>query len=110
MLASEDAPPQIHDACDLGSIKQMLYKHKNGKSENHGDKLALSFQHLKTLLFNHSCDWPPHTLQVFSSKDVDAIIKYMLDTYYRHFKLFHFNYPSQTMTMEASRCSPAALL
>jgi hypothetical protein len=89
-----------------------------GKRTATGDLVSASFLHFKTLLMNHSCNWPPHTMkvsiwacvcvnslaltqinknnlvllwQVFDTSQANALTKYTMDTYFRHFKLFQVN-------------------
>ena len=55
-----------------------------------------SWEFFKALLLAHSVQRPPHSIGLFTREDCAAITQFVLDTYYRHFKLY--------------RCAPAGRL
>eukprot|EP00668_Euglena_longa_P040792 GGOE01053698.1.p1 GENE.GGOE01053698.1~~GGOE01053698.1.p1 ORF type:complete len:260 (-),score=68.41 GGOE01053698.1:284-988(-) len=49
---------------------------------------SASFDFFQLLLLQHSVHRPPFSETIFAPEDVQAITKYMLDTYYRQYKLY----------------------
>lgn len=49
-----------------------------------------SWEYFKALLLAHSVQRPPHSVGIFSLKEVQLITDFALNTYYRHFKLFRY--------------------
>ena len=47
-----------------------------------------SWEYFKALVLAHAVQRPPHSVGVFTLKEVQLITDYALNTYYRHFKLF----------------------
>jgi outer membrane protein OmpA-like peptidoglycan-associated protein len=62
-------------------------------------KLGVSFQRFKGLLSKHSVEWSPHKTGIFTSNDVKAIMEYMLSSYFKHFKLYAFNFTKKKREM-----------
>ena len=52
-----------------------------------GLQMADSFAVFKHLLLKHSCQRPPFSTGVFTPAEVPEISKYVLDTFYRHYKM-----------------------
>jgi hypothetical protein len=51
-----------------------------------------TFDYFKNLLLCYSVHRPPHSLKIFTPKEVDAIIDYVLKSYFNQFKLYKFIY------------------
>lgn len=51
-----------------------------------------SYELFKTLLLRHSCQRPPFSCGVFDKRDVEMITSYVLDTFYRHYKMYSYVY------------------
>jgi len=49
-----------------------------------------SFQYFKDLLLRHSVHRPPYSIGLFSFQEIKAITDHMIDTYYRHYKLYQY--------------------
>lgn len=59
-----------------------------------------SFQHFRTLLISHSVDRSPKFIKVFEYEDAEAILDYMYQTYYRHYKWYSYIFtPEVEMTI-----------
>eukprot|EP00803_Ostreobium_quekettii_P005148 evm.model.scf_283.5 EVM.evm.TU.scf_283.5 scf_283:47447-48247(+) len=52
--------------------------------------LDASFSRLKETLIRHSVDRPPFSVGLFTLQQVRKITDWMLDTYYRHYKLYQY--------------------
>ena len=65
-----------------------------------------AFDLFKALLLRHSVQRPPWSVGVFSTQDVKDVTNYVLDTFFRHFKLFQYVY----VTREEVRVVPARSL
>lgn len=53
--------------------------------------LERSWERTKNLLLAHSVQRPPFSTQIFSWADLKAITSYLLNTYYRHYKLYQYS-------------------
>ncbi|MCO5576176.1 hypothetical protein L7F22_029984 [Adiantum nelumboides] len=63
--------------------------------------LERSWEKTKDLLLLHSVQRPPFSTQIFSWADLKAITSYLLNTYYRHYKLYHYSFcPMLIMNLE----------
>ncbi|KAL1495662.1 hypothetical protein AB1Y20_016528 [Prymnesium parvum] len=51
---------------------------------------AKSWEFFKTLLLTHSVERPPYSIGIFTRHEAKQISQYVLDTYYRHFKLYRY--------------------
>ncbi|MCO5552574.1 hypothetical protein L7F22_006087 [Adiantum nelumboides] len=68
-----------------------------------GETLTLerSWEKTKDLLLLHSVQRPPFSTQIFSWADLKAITSYLLNTYYRHYKLYQYSFcPNLIMNLE----------
>lgn len=52
--------------------------------------MEVSFQEFKNMLLYHSVERPPLSAGIFEEKDIDDTVQYILDSYYRHYRLFKF--------------------
>ncbi|XP_040885423.1 coiled-coil domain-containing protein 189 [Toxotes jaculatrix] len=53
------------------------------------------FKYCKELLLCHSVRRPPFSINLFSSKEVDCIFKYIHNSYMRHYKLYKYIFTPQ---------------
>ncbi|KAI5078703.1 hypothetical protein GOP47_0006374 [Adiantum capillus-veneris] len=68
-----------------------------------GESLTLerSWERTKDLLLLHSVQRPPFSTQIFSWADLKAITSYLLNTYYRHYKLYQYSFcPTLILNLE----------
>eukprot|EP00966_Prymnesium_polylepis_P055365 1280449-Prymnesium_polylepis.1 len=49
-----------------------------------------SWDYFKTILLTHAVQRPPHSFGIFSRREANLITQFVLDTYYRHFKLYRY--------------------
>jgi hypothetical protein len=52
-----------------------------------------SFAFFKQLLLRHSVQRPPYSVGLFSFQELKAITEWMMDSYYRHYKLYQVGRP-----------------
>eukprot|EP00617_Octactis_speculum_P022722 CAMPEP_0185760204 /NCGR_PEP_ID=MMETSP1174-20130828/19052_1 /TAXON_ID=35687 /ORGANISM="Dictyocha speculum, Strain CCMP1381" /LENGTH=96 /DNA_ID=CAMNT_0028440913 /DNA_START=19 /DNA_END=309 /DNA_ORIENTATION=+ len=52
--------------------------------------MTRSFELFKKLMFTHAVDRPPLFVKIFSEEDVKLITEFMLNGYFRHFKLYKY--------------------
>eukprot|EP00753_Platysulcus_tardus_P007386 PLAT1517.1.p1 GENE.PLAT1517.1~~PLAT1517.1.p1 ORF type:complete len:227 (+),score=86.38 PLAT1517.1:345-1025(+) len=52
--------------------------------------MAESFAHLKQLLLRHAVARPPKSAAILARKDVAAVLDFVSDSYYRHFRLYRY--------------------
>ncbi|XP_062919030.1 coiled-coil domain-containing protein 189 [Mobula hypostoma] len=52
-------------------------------------------QYFKELLLCHTVQRPPFSINLFSAKQVKLITEYVIDTYFRHFKLYKYVFTPQ---------------
>jgi hypothetical protein len=45
---------------------------------------------MQTILLTHAVQRPPHSIGIFSRREANLITQFVLDTYYRHFKLYRY--------------------
>lgn len=50
--------------------------------------MQTSFALFKKLLLTHSVERPPHAVGVFSPEDVEAVTDFVLNAYFRHWRLY----------------------
>ena len=50
----------------------------------------VSYLHFQDLLMKHSVERPPINIQVFTEKDLELILKYAVDSYFRQFNLYKY--------------------
>ena len=60
--------------------------------------LEKSLANLKDLLLRHSIHRPPYSVGIFTLQELEAIVEYMAETYYRHYKLYQFTFVSEVRT------------
>ena len=68
----------------LGIMKAMLDEDVNAE---HRD-VRQSFFRLKELLLEHSVERPPWSVGIFDEADIDPILTYATNNYFRHFRLY----------------------
>ena len=54
------------------------------------DNLQETFQYFKELLLRHSINQPPYSTSLFTIAQVRDITEYVLNTYFKHFKLYKY--------------------
>ena len=54
------------------------------------DNLQETFQYFKELLLRHSINRPPYSTSLFTIEQVRDITEYVLNTYFKHFKLYKY--------------------
>ena len=54
------------------------------------DNLKETFQYFKELLLRHSINRPPYSTSLFTIAQVRDITEYVLNTYFKHFKLYKY--------------------
>ena len=64
-----------------------------------------SFAHFQAMLLSHSVERPPVSIQVFSEKDLEAILRYTIDSYYRQYNLYKYVF-SARLRLVASQTMP----
>ena len=62
------------------------------------NSLELSFQRFKDLMMKHSVDRPPKSVQVFRETDLDAILFFSIERYFKNFKLYSYIFATQART------------
>lgn len=72
-----------------------------------GKRLTMecSFKYFKDLLLRHSVQRPPYSVGLFSFQEIKAITDYMINTYYRHYKLYQYVY-TKCYTLDFSESAP----
>eukprot|EP00002_Diphylleia_rotans_P002094 TRINITY_DN1129_c0_g2_i6.p1 TRINITY_DN1129_c0_g2~~TRINITY_DN1129_c0_g2_i6.p1 ORF type:complete len:249 (-),score=59.55 TRINITY_DN1129_c0_g2_i6:631-1377(-) len=51
----------------------------------------------KKLLVEHSVQRPPYSIQIFTIDEVHRLTDYMIETYYRHFKLYKYAFTKKQL-------------
>lgn len=64
-----------------------------------------SFQLFKELLLLHSVQRPPYSIGLFTFTEMKSIIAWMLDSYYRHYKLYMYAFTDRVL-MNVSQVHP----
>ncbi|CAD7957163.1 unnamed protein product [Amoebophrya sp. A120] len=57
-----------------------------------GLSMSESYELFRHLLLKHSCHRPPFSSGIFNLNDVKAISDYVLDTFFRHYKMYKYVY------------------
>ncbi|CAD7932534.1 unnamed protein product [Amoebophrya sp. A25] len=57
-----------------------------------GLSMSESYELFRHLLLKHSCHRPPFSTGIFELKDVKNISDYVLDTFFRHYKMYKYVY------------------
>ncbi|KAK7485387.1 hypothetical protein BaRGS_00023335, partial [Batillaria attramentaria] len=52
--------------------------------------LEHTFKFFKELLLCHAVNRPPHSIELFSADEVRKITEYVINTYFRHFKMYKY--------------------
>lgn len=68
-----------------------------------------SFQHFRTLLISHSVDRSPKFIKVFEYEDAEAILDYMYQTYYRHYRWYSYIFTPE-VEMSIQQVNPFTVL
>ncbi|GFR43137.1 hypothetical protein Agub_g4154 [Astrephomene gubernaculifera] len=68
-----------------------------------------SFLLFKELLLAHSVQRPPYSIGLFTFQEMQRIMDWMLDSYYRHYKLYQYCYTNR-VTMSASYTHPSDMV
>ncbi|KXZ53860.1 hypothetical protein GPECTOR_6g778 [Gonium pectorale] len=73
-----------------------------------GEALTLenSFLLFKELLLAHSVQRPPYSIGLFTFSEMQKIMDWMLDSYYRHYKLYQYAYTNR-VTLSATYTHPS---
>lgn len=89
----EDGSPGIDKVCNVKAIAKTLTGLSDPTSQEAAVEMAVSFAYFKSLVMYHSVErCPQHTVAVFTKRQAAASIQYMQSQYYRHFKLFRYNF------------------
>ncbi|PNW81692.1 hypothetical protein CHLRE_06g256450v5 [Chlamydomonas reinhardtii] len=65
-----------------------------------------SFLLFKELLLAHSVQRPPYSVGLFSFMEMQKVMDWMLDSYYRHYKLYMYSYTNR-VTLSAASAHPS---
>ncbi len=66
-----------------------------------------SFLLFKEHLLAHSVQRPPYSVGLFTYAEMHKIMDWMLDSYYRHYKLYQYSYTNRSVTWPLQRwCWP----
>lgn len=68
-----------------------------------------AYDEFKRLLLKHCVDRPPRSIGVFTFEDSKAVIEYMHDTFFRHYKMYCYVYLTQCNLKLSLERDPAAL-
>jgi hypothetical protein len=76
--------------------------------------LERSFEFFKELLLRHSVQRPPFSVGLFSFQEMKAITEWMMDSYYRHYKLYQvrtlpFYIPTSAFARHSGRAQTCCL-
>mmetsp|Transcript_49367 Transcript_49367/g.139799 ORF Transcript_49367/g.139799 Transcript_49367/m.139799 type:complete len:203 (+) Transcript_49367:316-924(+) len=64
-----------------------------------------AFEKFKALMFAHAVERSPHAVLIFSVEDVEKVTEFMLNSYFRHFKLYKYIFTAKeqvTLVQEVS--------
>ena len=61
------------------------------------DNLQETFQYFKELLLRHSINRPPYSTALFTIVHVRDITEYVLNTYFKHFKLYKYAFTKRVL-------------
>mmetsp|Transcript_18083 Transcript_18083/g.39546 ORF Transcript_18083/g.39546 Transcript_18083/m.39546 type:complete len:214 (+) Transcript_18083:120-761(+) len=67
--------------------------------------LEKSFAYFKQILLQHSVQRPPYSIGMFSFQGVKDMTDWMIDTYFRHYKLYQYAF-TQRFTLDLSEVPP----
>jgi hypothetical protein len=68
-----------------------------------------SFLLLKELLLQHSVQRPPYSAGLLSLAEMHRCLEWLLDTYYRHYKLYQFVFTCRHVRPTVQRDAPLSL-
>jgi hypothetical protein len=74
-------------SCFLSIMKQVLRTMVSERLDS-----SQTFELLRTLLLRHSVPRPPWSIAVFSANDLKVVTDYVVNTFFRHFKLYQYVY------------------
>lgn len=77
---------------------------KDTRSNIRSNTMTASFQYFQELVLKHSVERPPLSIKVFQATDVERILNYALDSYYKDFKLYHYIFGTQTRVTLKQTC------
>lgn len=60
-------------------------------------QVDVSFNYFKSLLLAHSVQRPPFSIGLFTLAETKSIVAWMLDTFYRHYKLYMYTYTDRVV-------------
>eukprot|EP00879_Flechtneria_rotunda_P014718 GHRR01015379.1.p1 GENE.GHRR01015379.1~~GHRR01015379.1.p1 ORF type:complete len:276 (+),score=103.63 GHRR01015379.1:522-1349(+) len=86
-----------------------IVKEVHTASIRHRLTIERSFAFFKDTLINHSIQRPPFSVGVFSQDQMRSILDWMLDTYFRHYKLYQYAFTNR-VTMSISTYHPSSLV
>ena len=61
------------------------------------DNMSETFDYFKALLVRHSVFRPPYSICLYSMKQVKAMTEYVLNTYFKHFKLYKYAFTKKVV-------------
>ena len=61
------------------------------------DNTSQCYQMLKELVVSHSVHRPPYSIQLYSLEQVKNIMEYVLQTYFKHFKLYKYAFTKRVL-------------
>eukprot|EP01031_Cornospumella_fuschlensis_P036138 gene36138-43831_t len=85
-----------HKTSTLLSIIYEVFQRDARLSSAEND-MQKSFAFFEDLLIKHSVHSPPKSIKVFERIDVDCIMEYILERYYRHFKVYSYIFATQSI-------------
>jgi len=65
-------------------------------SNNSNATMSTSYAYFQQVLLKHCVERPPQSVQVFDSRQAEAILDYAMDSYFRHFKLYKYVFGTTT--------------
>ena len=61
------------------------------------DNISICCETMKELLVSHSVHRPPFSIQLFSLDQVRMIMEYLLQSYFKHFKLYKYAFTARVL-------------
>ncbi|GIL85896.1 hypothetical protein Vretimale_8967 [Volvox reticuliferus] len=86
-----------------------IVKTVHHRSTDEALTMERSFLLFKELLLMHSVQRPPYSLGLFTYAEMRKIMEWMLDSYYRHYKLYQYSYTNR-ITLSATYSSPSDIV
>eukprot|EP01039_Chlorochromonas_danica_P009106 gene9106-10052_t len=83
----------------ISTLLSILYEifHRDITLTTAENDMNKSFTFFETLLLKHSVESPPKSIKVFNPVDVTAIMDFILERYYRHFKVYSYIFTTQVI-------------